>query len=202
MADDVYDNSGLPSPASAWQAGDGVPIPGPEGPQGPTGPAPNLDIGTVVQGTTAQATITGANPNYLLNLVLPQGPTGNSGNPGGNASLTIGTVTSGSPADASITGTPPNQRLNLVLPQGTAGVQGPPGTSSFIRLGNGAPANSIGNATDVYIDLTTGNMYGPKDATTGWGPVVGNFKGIPDAPADGKMYVRKDNAWVELPVTP
>lgn len=200
MADE-YDNSPLPSPASAWQAGDGVPIPGPEGPQGPTGPAPNLAIGTVTQGTTAQATITGINPNYSLNLVLPQGPAGSSGNPGGNASLSIGTVSTlpaGSVATATITGTPPSQQLNLGIPTGAQGPIGVPGVASVILLGNGAPSNALGNANDVYINLLTGDMYGPKNATTGWGPIVGNFKGIPDAPADGKLYGRKDNAWVEI----
>lgn len=196
---DEYDNSGLPNEAQFWQAGDGVPIPGPQGPQGNTGPAPNLAIGSVTQGPTAGATITGTNPNYVLNLVLPQGPQGNSGNPGVATNFTIGTVTALSPGASptvTITGTTPNLVLNFGIPAGAQGPQGNPGSSSRIVLGSGAPSDASGNTTDVYIDVSTGDMYGPK--TTTWGPIVGNFKGIPDAPADGKLYGRKDNAWVEI----
>ena len=58
---------------------------GPAGPQGLQGPAgtngetPTLTIGTVntgAPGSQASATITGAAPNYTLNLTIPQGPTG------------------------------------------------------------------------------------------------------------------------------
>ena len=60
-------------------------IEGPTGPTGATGPAgadaetPTLTIGTVTTGdpgTTAEATITGTAPNFVLNLTIPQGPTG------------------------------------------------------------------------------------------------------------------------------
>jgi hypothetical protein len=44
---------------------------GPKGDPGPTGPANNLTIGTVTSGPVASATITGAPPNQVLNLVLP-----------------------------------------------------------------------------------------------------------------------------------
>ena len=49
------------------------------GPTGPTGATPTLTIGTVTTGdpgTTADATITGTSPNFILNLTIPQGPTG------------------------------------------------------------------------------------------------------------------------------
>lgn len=64
---------------------------GPQGPAGPTGPggatgatgpagpANTLSIGTVTQGGSAAATITGTAPNQTLNLTLPQGPTGPQG---------------------------------------------------------------------------------------------------------------------------
>ena len=52
---------------------------GPQGPTGPTGPANTLAIGTVVNGGSASATITGTAPSQILNLVLPQGPTGAAG---------------------------------------------------------------------------------------------------------------------------
>jgi len=46
---------------------------GPTGPQGETGVMPTLTIGTVTTGTSASATITGQDGNYVLNLVIPQG---------------------------------------------------------------------------------------------------------------------------------
>lgn len=58
------------------------PVTMPPGPQGDVGPAPNLSIGTVTPGDTtddAAVTITGASPDYVLNLVLPRGPVGNDG---------------------------------------------------------------------------------------------------------------------------
>ena len=82
----VYVESDLPLPAVSV---------GPQGPQGekgdkgdtgatgatgatgPAGPANTLSIGTVTQGTEAEATITGAAPNQTLNLVLPKGDAGN-----------------------------------------------------------------------------------------------------------------------------
>ena len=64
---------------------------GPQGPKGdtgatgatgPAGPANTLSIGTVTQGTEAEATITGAAPNQTLNLVLPKGDKGEKGDTG------------------------------------------------------------------------------------------------------------------------
>lgn len=55
---------------------------GPTGPTGPTGEdgeTPTLTIGTVTTGdpgSTAEASITGDSPNFILNLTIPQGPTG------------------------------------------------------------------------------------------------------------------------------
>ena len=51
--------------------------PGATGATGPAGPANTLSIGTVTQGTEAEATITGAAPNQTLNLALPKGDAGN-----------------------------------------------------------------------------------------------------------------------------
>jgi hypothetical protein len=60
--------------------GDVGPI-GPQGPQGVKGdtgatgadaPPSNLTIGTVIEGPTADASITGTPPNFILNLTLPQ----------------------------------------------------------------------------------------------------------------------------------
>jgi len=52
------------------QTGAAGPV-GPKGDPGPTGPANTLTIGTVTSGPVASATITGAPPNQILNLVLP-----------------------------------------------------------------------------------------------------------------------------------
>ena len=55
---------------------------GATGATGPAGPANTLSIGTVTQGTEAEATITGAAPNQTLNLVLPKGDKGDKGDTG------------------------------------------------------------------------------------------------------------------------
>lgn len=132
-------------------------IQGQKGDKGDVGPAPNLSIGSVTSGQTASATVTGTNPNYQLNLVLPQGPKGDTGSQGpigqtgpkgdqgetgpqgekgekgdtGNTgpapNLTIGTVQGGDTAQATISGSNPNYVLNLTLPKGDTGSQGPAG---------------------------------------------------------------------------
>ncbi len=51
--------------------------PGPAGPQGEPGAdgvTPTFTIGTVTEGTTAQVTLTGTAPDYVLNFVLPTLP--------------------------------------------------------------------------------------------------------------------------------
>lgn len=78
---------GAPGPPGApgIQGADG--IPGDPGPIGPAGPANTLSIGTVVNGGSAAATITGTAPNQTLNLVLPQGPPGPAGSGSGGSVL-------------------------------------------------------------------------------------------------------------------
>jgi hypothetical protein len=114
---------------------------GATGPSGSTGPANTLAIGTVSNGGSAAATITGTAPNQTLNLTLPAGPSGAQGNQGvqgvqgvaGPANtLTIGTVSSSTIPAATITGVSPNQVLNLVLatgPTGATGAAGPQGAT-------------------------------------------------------------------------
>jgi hypothetical protein len=110
-----------------------------KGDTGDPGPANVLNIGTVVGGQTAGATITGTSPQQTLNLILPKGDKGDqgerglkgdTGDPGPANSLAIGTVVSGQTASATITGNPPQQILNFVLPKGdkgNTGEQGPEG---------------------------------------------------------------------------
>lgn len=88
---------------------------------GPTGPANTLDIGSVVSGEEAGASISGEAPNQTLNLILPRGEKGDTGATGPANTLNIGSVVSGDQASASITGDAPNQTLNLTLPKGEKG---------------------------------------------------------------------------------
>lgn len=55
---------------------------GDTGATGATGPSNTLTIGTVTNGTEAEASITGTSPNQVLNLVLPQGEKGDTGEQG------------------------------------------------------------------------------------------------------------------------
>jgi hypothetical protein len=63
-------------------------------------------------------------------------------------------------------------------PVGPQGEQGPPGPvgsageGTNIHAGDGAPDEAMGQAGDFYLDLTTGNLYGPKNETDGWGVPV------------------------------
>src|SRR5580704_16663152 len=52
---------------------------------------------------------------------------------------------------------------------GATGAAGPAGDDgSQIYAGNGAPAASLGQDGDYYLDKSTGNLYGPK-TDAGWG---------------------------------
>ena len=66
---------------------------------------------------------------------------------------------------------------------GPKGDQGDPGQNGqdgkSILTGNGAPDSSLGNAGDVYLDLTSLNLY--KKTSTGWGSPVANIKGATGA---------------------
>ena len=59
---------------------------GDTGPQGTAGPAPSLTIGTVTAAAAPNVTITGTNPNYVLNFELETGPQG----PGSGDVSTLG----------------------------------------------------------------------------------------------------------------
>jgi hypothetical protein len=59
---------------------------GATGSAGPAGPANSLSIGTVTNGVTASATITGTAPNQTLSLVLPRGEKGDKGDKGDTGS--------------------------------------------------------------------------------------------------------------------
>jgi hypothetical protein len=63
---------------------------------------------------------------------------------------------------------------------GATGAIGPAGANgSVIYSGNGAPAGTTGATGDFYIDLSSGNFYGPKTGS-GWGTPV-SLKGAAGA---------------------
>lgn len=134
--------------------------------RGETGPPNSLEIGTVGSGEAAAATITGAAPSQVLDLVLPKGEQGDPGDPGTDVLaeggvltfvprdttgaplnvLSVGDVVTGAPgseAEVSITGTSPGQTLHFVVPRGDEGaastVPGPPNSLSVGTVTTGAP---------------------------------------------------------------
>lgn len=151
---------------------------------------PTITIGTVTNGDTASATITGDSPNYTLNLVLPKGDKGVKGDKGdkGDAGAkgadgtkgekgdrgekgadgvtptfevgTVSTGAAGSTATVTVTGTAPNYVLNFTIPKGDKGDKGDAG-----EAGTGGNVD----LTD-YAKLTgatfTGNISSPIVAAT------------------------------------
>ena len=122
----------------------------------PYGPPNTLSIGTVTDGASAGAEITGASPNQTLNLILPKG---DQGIPGPANSLSIGTVTDGASAGAEITGTAPAQTLNLVLPKGDQGIPGPANT---LTIGTVVSSDSAGAEITGTAPNQTLNLILPK----------------------------------------
>lgn len=88
---------------------------GATGPQGPVGPANTLKIGTVTSGSKASATITGAAPNQVLNLVLEKGDKGETGATGATGD------------------TGPQGEQGIQGPQGSPGADAPTITGITIR---------------------------------------------------------------------
>ena len=125
---------------------------------------PTITIGTVTNGDTASATITGDSPNYTLNLVLPKGAKGDKGDTGAagidgakgdkgdkgekgdtgakgadgiTPTFEVGTVSTGaagSTATVTITGTAPNYVLNFTIPKGDKGDAGGAGSGGNVDL--------------------------------------------------------------------
>ena len=125
---------------------------------------PTITIGTVTNGDTASASITGDSPNYTLNLVLPKGAKGDKGDTGAagidgakgdkgdkgekgdtgakgadgiTPTFEVGTVSTGaagSTATVTITGTAPNYVLNFTIPKGDKGDAGEAGSGGDVDL--------------------------------------------------------------------
>ena len=60
----------------------------------------------------------------------------------------------------------------------TPGPAGPPGRTALWLTGAGAPVTAQGLDGDMYLNSTTGDVYGPK-ATT-WGGIVRILKVFPE----------------------
>jgi len=156
------------------------------GPQGVAGTAGS----TIYQGTIAPNDSNGINGDYYINttngylykkvsgtwgaqILVMKGTAGSiwrigSGAPSGSVGLVNDFYLNGTNGDVygpkttswgSVTG-------NIRGPQGIQGVQG--GT---VITGSGAPSSGTGNNSDVYIDTTTGDLYGQKTAGA-WGSSV------------------------------
>src|SRR5205823_3459092 len=63
---------------------------------------------------------------------------------------------------------------------GVTGATGPSGYSPEFIVGAGIPPAGSGNNGDIYINSTTGDVYGPKTSGV-WGGVVANIQGAPGA---------------------
>ncbi len=110
-----------------------------KGDVGATGPSNVLTIGSVVQGGSAAATITGASPSQILNLTLPQGPAGPTGPTGPSGAV-------------GVSGTPTvNQFATWLNSTTTQGV-----SITGLVKGNGATAPSAASAGTDYLAPPSG----------------------------------------------
>ena len=98
---------------------------------------PTITIGTVTNGDTASASITGDSPNYTLNLVLPKGDkgakgdTGTKGADGITPTIAVGTTTTGEAgtnAGVTMSKSGTTYTFNFVIPKGAKGDTGAAGT--------------------------------------------------------------------------
>lgn len=126
-----------------------------QGVQGNPGPSNVLTIGTVQQGATASASITGTSPNQVLNLTLPKGEKGDTGAQGPQG---------------------PQGEQGETGPQGGTGPQGPqgnPGTdgvSPTIEINTNTQTTYTLDITDVEGTITTPNLIGPTGEQGPQGP--------------------------------
>ena len=98
---------------------------------------PTITIGTVTNGDTASATITGDSPNYTLNLVLPKGAKGDKGDAGTKGAdgitptIAVGTTTTGEAgtnANVTMSKSGTTYTFNFTIPKGVKGDTGAVGT--------------------------------------------------------------------------
>ena len=149
---------GAPGPTGpagpAGPAGNTGP-PGPAGPAGTTGPAgpAGSNGSTVLNGTGAPASTVGTDGDFYLDTA---------------ADVLYGPKTGGSwpTPGTSLVGNP-----GATGPSGPAGPQGAAGrrarTATRCSTAPGAPADSVGNDGDFYLDTSADVLYGPKAAAPG-----------------------------------
>jgi hypothetical protein len=142
--------------------------PGPIGPAGPEGPAGP-------QGDTGATGATG--PQGPVGATGPAGPQGETGATGATGPQGL-TGATGPAGPQGLTG--PTGATGPAGPQGEAGATGATGAQG--PQGLAGPPGATGPA----------GAQGPEGPE---GPMGGAFA---DAPADGRTYARRDNAWVEV----
>lgn len=159
---------------------------------GGPGPSNVLSIGTVVEGGSASATITGTSPEQILNLVLPQGPEGPQGPQGipGPTTLAVGTTTTGAAGtNASVvnTGTSTAAVFSFTIPRGATGAQGPQGIQGI--PGSSATIDPI--PTTISLNIPTSSGYG---VNSNWYPFANNLYSI-GQPTDTPNGVTSNRFW-------
>lgn len=134
---------------------------------------PTITIGTVTNGDTASATITGDSPNYTLNLVLPKGDKGAKGDKGDagakgtdgvTPTIAVGNTTTGEAgtnAKVTMSKSGTTYTFNFTIPKGVKGDTGAAGT-------NGAKGEkgAKGDKGDpfTYADFTPEQLAALKGA--------------------------------------
>ena len=141
----------------------------------------NITIGLIE--ATGGGDVGPIGPQGLQGIQGPAGPAGAQGLPGiqGPAGAQGATGPQG-PAGA--TGAQGLQGIQGPAgAQGATGAQGPAGatgyTPNFIT-GSGVPSSGTGNNGDLYLNSSTGDLYGPKSSGS-WGSIVANIKGATGA---------------------
>ncbi len=74
---------------------------------------------------------------------------------------------------------------------GNEGPPGPTGDAAAWLSGTGVPSGGLGNNGDMYIDVATADVYGPKTAGS-WGAIAINIKGATGSPGiDGTSMLTR-----------
>lgn len=131
---------------------------------------PTITIGTVTNGDTASATITGDSPNYTLNLVLPKGDKGAKGDAGVKGAdgitptIAVGTTTTGEAgtnAEVTMSKSGTTYTFNFVIPKGVKGDTGAAGTNG--AKGDKGDKGEKGDPF-TYADFTSEQLAALKGA--------------------------------------
>jgi hypothetical protein len=143
---------------------------GAQGIQGPIGLTGSTGA-TGATGATGPTGLTGYSPVYVVAAGAPPAGTGNNGD------MYINSATSDvyGPKAGGAWG---SVVANIKGATGASGTTGATGSSSVWSSGAGAPAAGLGNNGDMYLNSSTGDVYGPKTAGA-WGSVVKNLVGPP-----------------------